>query len=187
MKSKRDKIIYTAARLFVDQGFHGTSTAQIAKEANVATGTLFHHFKSKEELINAIYIQFKKDLIPEISNGIEDAIGCKTKFQKVFLNGMKHGIRNPYIHRFFMMYSQSPFILQISRDEATEQWQFYKDIINTGIREGIIKDFDSELLQEMIVSNSYALLNHLWRHPEKQGDESFLLKGFQIVWDSIKS
>lgn len=48
MTDKRQAILETALRLFVDQGFHGTSTASIAKQAGVATGTLFHHFPTKK-------------------------------------------------------------------------------------------------------------------------------------------
>lgn len=56
MSTKREDIIKTAMRLFTEEGFHATPTSKIAKEANVATGTLFHHFKNKEALINALYI-----------------------------------------------------------------------------------------------------------------------------------
>ena len=53
--TKREKILQTAMNLFIDKGIQSTSTALIAKEAGVATGTLFHHFKTKEELVHALY------------------------------------------------------------------------------------------------------------------------------------
>ena len=57
MKEKEQKILDTSLKLFVERGFHGTSTAEIAKTAGVATGTLFHYFKTKEELIDSsIYL-----------------------------------------------------------------------------------------------------------------------------------
>ncbi|MBW2185312.1 MAG: helix-turn-helix transcriptional regulator, partial [Deltaproteobacteria bacterium] len=40
---KRKQILGSALELFAEQGFRGTSTAEIAKHAGVATGTLFHH------------------------------------------------------------------------------------------------------------------------------------------------
>ena len=51
MNEKKQSILDASLKLFVENGFHGTSTAEIAKTAEVATGTLFHYFKTKEELI----------------------------------------------------------------------------------------------------------------------------------------
>jgi AcrR family transcriptional regulator len=52
MLSTKDKIYQSALDLFASQGIQSTSTAQISKKAGVASGTLFVHFKSKQELYN---------------------------------------------------------------------------------------------------------------------------------------
>ena len=56
---KREAILKTALNLFTERGFHNTPTSLIAKEAGVATGTLFHYFKNKEILINELYLHIK--------------------------------------------------------------------------------------------------------------------------------
>ena len=61
MLSTKDKIFQSALDLFASQGIQATSTAQISKKAGVASGTLFVHFKSKQELIDTIYISIKKN------------------------------------------------------------------------------------------------------------------------------
>ena len=50
---KPEKILSTALKLFVAYGFHGTPTSKIASEAGVSNGTLFHYFKTKDELVVA--------------------------------------------------------------------------------------------------------------------------------------
>ena len=50
---KRDQLIDTALRLFVHHGFRATGIDTILAEAGVAKMTLYHHFKSKDELIVA--------------------------------------------------------------------------------------------------------------------------------------
>lgn len=50
----RQQIIQAAARLFVGQGYHGTSMRQIAEEAEVALGGIYNHFPSKQEIFVAI-------------------------------------------------------------------------------------------------------------------------------------
>ena len=52
--SKREKILKSAARLFANQGFDGTTTIQIAKEAGVTEPLIFYHFKGKDELFTRI-------------------------------------------------------------------------------------------------------------------------------------
>lgn len=51
-------IIKTASKLLFSKGFSNVSTNLIAKSANIAKGTLFHHFRSKEDLIFEVIIQF---------------------------------------------------------------------------------------------------------------------------------
>jgi AcrR family transcriptional regulator len=51
--TKRDQLIDTALRLFAKNGYHATGIDTILAEAGVAKMTLYHHFKSKDELILA--------------------------------------------------------------------------------------------------------------------------------------
>lgn len=57
MKCKKDQIIDAAIDLFSEQGFAETSTAEIAARSNVAQGTLFYHFKSKEGILHEVMRQ----------------------------------------------------------------------------------------------------------------------------------
>ena len=65
LKEKKQTILDASLKFFVENGFHGTSTAEIAKTAGVATGTLFHYFKTKEELINRLYLHTKESMLNE--------------------------------------------------------------------------------------------------------------------------
>ena len=52
--SKRDAILKTAANLFATQGFDGTTTIQIAREAGVTEPLIYYHFKGKDDLFTQI-------------------------------------------------------------------------------------------------------------------------------------
>ena len=52
--ARRGQILGTALRLFAERGFDGTSTRQIAKEAGIAEGLIFHYFPTKASLLTAI-------------------------------------------------------------------------------------------------------------------------------------
>ncbi len=52
---KRELILQSAVKTFAQKGFHGTRVSDIAGEANIAYGLIYHYFKNKEEILNAIF------------------------------------------------------------------------------------------------------------------------------------
>ena len=54
MSAKREQLVDTALRLFYQDGYHATGIDKIIQEAGVARGTLYKHFKSKDDLILAV-------------------------------------------------------------------------------------------------------------------------------------
>lgn len=53
MTEKQRNILSASIKLFASKGFHATSTSEIAKEAGVAEGTIFRHYKSKKDILIA--------------------------------------------------------------------------------------------------------------------------------------
>ena len=53
MSTKRQDLVDAAIDLFTAHGYHGTGIDRIAEEAKVSKKTMYHHFRSKEELILA--------------------------------------------------------------------------------------------------------------------------------------
>ena len=51
----RSRVLEAAVDLFADQGYDGTSVAQVIAKAGVAKGGFYHHFASKEELLYEVY------------------------------------------------------------------------------------------------------------------------------------
>lgn len=64
-EERRNEILDAADELFVQKGFDGTSTNDILEKVGIARGTLYHHFKSKEDIMDA--------LIDRYSDGLLDA------------------------------------------------------------------------------------------------------------------
>lgn len=54
MTEKQRSILRASIKLFAEKGFHASSTAEIAKEAGVAEGTIFRHYKSKKDILLAV-------------------------------------------------------------------------------------------------------------------------------------
>ena len=70
-----EKIVLSAAQLFARQGYHGTSTRDIARMAGVSENTVFRHFDRKEDLFwsalrwHSSALKMRRDLVEGIAQG----------------------------------------------------------------------------------------------------------------------
>lgn len=72
---ERERVILdAAARLFASSGFHATSTRRIAAEAAVSEGTVFHYFRSKNDLMLAILDRFYSEILNPGAETILDSV-----------------------------------------------------------------------------------------------------------------
>jgi AcrR family transcriptional regulator len=69
---KRRRLLDAAIRIFSAKGFHGTSVPEVAEAAGVGTGTLYHYFENKQELVNEVYRDAKLALRSRLLDGLAD-------------------------------------------------------------------------------------------------------------------
>ena len=69
---KRSRIIEAAVEVFAAKGFHQSRVTDIATLANVADGTIYLYFKSKEDLLLSVFEEKMGHLITEASAALED-------------------------------------------------------------------------------------------------------------------
>jgi len=68
-KRTRDRVIQAAHRLFIEQGYHGTSMRRIAEQAGLALGGIYNHFTSKEDILAAVMVERNPylDIVPALA------------------------------------------------------------------------------------------------------------------------
>lgn len=72
MEEKRRQILDAAVRVFARKGFHATRVGDIAAEAGVAHGLLYHYFDSKDSLLEAVFEENWSVLVARIGS-VEEA------------------------------------------------------------------------------------------------------------------
>jgi AcrR family transcriptional regulator len=70
--SKKNGILQAATLLFSTKGFKDTSMAELSKMTGAAEGTIFYHFKNKEELFLTILENVKQDIIREFEEYLRE-------------------------------------------------------------------------------------------------------------------
>ena len=64
---KRRLILDAAVRVFAREGFHGCRVADIADEAGVAYGLVYHYFRSKDEILDTLFLERWGLMLEEIA------------------------------------------------------------------------------------------------------------------------
>ena len=54
---KRRAILHAAVKVFAEKGYHGCRIADVAKQAGVAYGLVYHYFQNKEELLESVFAE----------------------------------------------------------------------------------------------------------------------------------
>ena len=70
---RRKEILDVAEELFVTKGYDKTSTNDILDRIGIARGTLYYHFKSKEDILNAMIERINTSLIARAQTIASDA------------------------------------------------------------------------------------------------------------------
>lgn len=85
-----ENLLLAARQMFARQGYHGTSTKELARMADVAENTLFRHFKRKEDLFWAALrstlrgLELRVDLVDAIAEDADPEIVIRQIFTQLF-------------------------------------------------------------------------------------------------------
>jgi AcrR family transcriptional regulator len=184
---KKQLILGTALQLFVENGFHGTATAIIAREAGVANGTLFNYFKTKEELIIALYHAVLNEMDVFIIEKMATHSISKDSFRSLFVTTVKWGIDNPTQYQYLQQFAHSPYYRNRNTSILNIEGNPLYVLIQNGIDVVIVKEMPVAFLYSLFDAqvkglNSYLKCNDL----EHKEQAVFIDEAFEMLWKMIK-
>ncbi len=96
----KDRILDAAQHLFFGYGYATTSIAEIIRAVGIAKGTFYHHFSSKEELLDEIVNRFTDEVLAAVMPIVEDPKkGADEKLREFFVRGFAWKIAD--VDRFY--------------------------------------------------------------------------------------
>ena len=134
----RKRIVAAAKKMITENGFENVSIEEIAKEAEVSTGSFYTYFKKKEDVIEELN-QLSFYRLAEITNEMKDkGLDDRLKYYcRQFLAEIERvGIE---ICRQWIRNNITPFNMEISGKETTKYNHDYlamKSLLEEGIRRG---------------------------------------------------
>jgi len=182
ISDKKKAIFESTLELIKDNGFHGTPMSLVAKKANVAAGTIYHYFESKDELICELYTYNKNLIIEIIASALAAQISYEEKFYKIWCDLYCFYVQNTNVLVFFEQYLNSPY----SANKCPGYFQGeLRDFLQQGINSGRIKNIKPEILIVFFLGSitSAAKLNMFGNIPLNEKD---LKEIGEVLWKGIE-
>lgn len=183
--NKKSAIIQTTLRLITENGFHGAPMSQIAKEANVAAGTIYHHFKSKDDLIVCAYDFVSEELGNSLVKNDDKSKNYKERFYNFWINLYDFFIQHPVYFKFLVQYANSPFITNEKREEV---FQYYEPVILF-----FVEAMENEIIItteiNLIISILYGTIceiAHIHITGELEMTSDRLKQAIEISWNGLR-
>jgi AcrR family transcriptional regulator len=183
---KQQEILKAALNLFVEFGFHGTPTSKIAKEAGVANGTLFHYYKTKDELIMALYSSIKTRLSEKMYAGNKPDASFKENLKTIYANMLEWAIEHKEEFYFMQQFNTSPFLSLIAPEEISRQAKPHLELLESAIEQKIFKDLPVDLIFILINNHIYGMSQYLHNtQPADTQKKKLINESFELLWQML--
>lgn len=157
-----------AAGLFAEKGFRNTTVRDIADAAGILSGSLYHHFDSKESMVDEIIRSFQQELF-----GKYDAISAadcpvREKFEQAVLVSFEAIDRHPSEVAIFQ--NDSAYLNTLDRfgyiaDRHAQSREFWLTLLKTGVADGTWRpDLDIEVAYRFIRDTIWIAVR--WYHAD---------------------
>ena len=185
---KKQAILDSALQLFVKKGFNATSTASIAKAAGVATGTLFHHFPTKKDIMSQLFLSIKQEFATNMISNTDFSGDIEQDAHILWQKAIDWAIAQPLKQLFFLQYSMSADIDADVRKQAMNSiLGFVVELIEQGKQQQIIADFPNALLLENCHGQYLAAIRFFTDNPNLGDDDAHRNASFRLFWQAMKA
>ena len=155
---KRRTILDAAVRVFARKGYHTCRVGDIAEEAGVAHGLLYHYFRSKEELLETIFRETWRDVLDAVRSVEESDETARDRLAGVAKILLRSWRRDPDLVRVLVREVTRSSHLQQRIDEIDQAFAGLERIIARGQEEG---EFRTDLNPRMVSYVFYGALEEI--------------------------
>lgn len=186
MPDKRENLLNTALRLFVANGVQNTSTAAIAKEAGIASGTLFLYFPTKQDLINELVLKSAREESEYIQTLLDPSLSVRDTFFTIWSGSIRWLLENMDVYEYNQQIRDSGLVNEVVVQETGKSFSFYYEAIQRGLEEGVVKPYPVDLIGGFLYQGIAAVMNVLRAQSSRTKREEIIQLGFDIFWDGIR-
>lgn len=165
--ARRDAVLGLAAELFAEKGFRATTVRDIAEAAGVLSGSLYHHFDSKESIVDELLSRFLDDLVASYQQVLEQGDSPRRTLQR-FIEVAFEALPR---HRAAIVVFQQDgdYLAKFERFDyitaiASQIEQMWVKVIERGVADGELVTENPKLTYHFIRDAVWVSVR--WYHPE---------------------
>jgi AcrR family transcriptional regulator len=145
-EEKRRLILDAAVRVFARKGYHSSRVGDIAEEAGVAHGLLYHYFASKEEVLETVFRETWRDLLDAVREVEESGAPAREQLRQVAAILLRSWRRDPDLVRVLVREVARSPQMQRQVEEIGHAFSALERIVVRGQADGELRaDLDPRL------------------------------------------
>ncbi len=151
---RQAELLAIAAELFADRGYVATTVRDIADEAGILSGSLYHHFDSKESMIDEILSTFIDQTLSSYETVIAEGKGPKDTFEGLVRTSLESMVESRaailiYQNEARFLASQERFSYLTGAHRKFEK--IWTDVLKKGVKSGEFRDsIDPKLVYRLV-------------------------------------
>lgn len=184
-KQTKEDIIATAVQLFMEKGFEKTSMQDIANSLGISKGGIYHHFKSKKEIIDVVRENKANSVEESLSKwiGTINAHSAREKLTTILEKNIGDQEAHSFDEVFSTQIKSADFIVAIMKNSIINSAPVFAEIMKKGLEDGSITTNFPEECAEV-----FFLLINIWCDPAIfNADEDKLRRRLKFVQEMMKS
>lgn len=185
-ESKIDEIFAATLQLVKEHGLAGTTMSMIARKAGFATGTVYIYFENKEQLIVQLFEKCFRNYAQDYFVGFNPSDPFKVAFHTIWMNMVRHSTAKFNEVIFIEQCFHSPFISEETRRTSKEMLKPWRDLIERGKQEQLIREVDTSWLLVFIRGPVRELIKFVEYNKLKITRE-LIDNMFEMCWNGIRA
>lgn len=180
--TKRDAILNAMLDIVVERGFHDAPMSLVAERSGASAGVIYHYFRSKEEIIQALHTRIIALKRASLLDGYGPQMDDKAAFLHLFVNAYNFYHQHQSEMRFLEQYSSAGFVCAPEENPPDANLKAFQRRFSGRKKGGVLNDWPPEVLQEMTL----GLIERLARQPRKLSP-ALLHEIAEKLWQILKA
>jgi AcrR family transcriptional regulator len=181
-EDKRNAILSAATKVFAERGL-GAPTAAITSAAGIAEGSLFTYFKTKDELINALYRELKLELADAIMSNFPRKQSVRHRLEHFWNGYLLWGVANPEQQRVLKQIQVWGGLTQESKEAGFAPFTEIQRMTEDAVTQQIYRDVPQAFIGATLAALAEMTMEFMVREPERA--EVYRRAGFEMLWAGI--
>jgi AcrR family transcriptional regulator len=181
-EDKRNAILSAATEVFAERGL-GAPTSAISSTAGVAEGTLFTYFKTKDEMVNALYREIKLELADAMMSGFPRRASIRNRLQHVWNSYTEWGIANPMQQKVLQQMGVWSGLTEESKRAGTAPFLEIEKTAEAAVAQHVFQDLPLEFIAAAMSALADTTMEFMRRQPKQA--QMYRSTGFAMLWAAV--